>query len=358
MCTNAGRKQRIVMLGTSLDTHGGISAVINNYRSAGLFRRADIIYIATHADGSRRVKLWRALVAWIRFIALLLTNAISLVHAHSASNASFWRKALFLYPAFWRGIPVLFHLHGGGFKSFFQECSPWQKSIIRNVLRRSTVVVSLSTNWRHELLAMQPLANVVTVMNPVMPASGRGVAREAFLILFCGKVCAEKGVFDLLRAFASVAREFRAAKLVICGDGELHRVKSFACSLNIQDRVTYSGWISAADVADFMKRATVLVLPSYEEGLPMVVLEAMANGLPVIATPVGGIPEMLRDEKGAILVKPGDVAQLGEAIRRILGDPVATHNRSMAMSSIARKRFDPHVITSQVLDIYRQHSAV
>ncbi|HEX7466426.1 MAG TPA: hypothetical protein VF309_07290, partial [Usitatibacter sp.] len=103
------------MIGTDLDVRGGISAMVKVYVAQGLFARWDLRYIATHRDGSRVQKAFKAARAWLVFAAQLLTFRIALVHVHIASDASFWRKSLFIVPAHCLGVPYVLHMHGGQF---------------------------------------------------------------------------------------------------------------------------------------------------------------------------------------------------------------------------------------------------
>src|SRR4030065_982024 len=108
-------KKSILMLGTRFDTMGGIASVVNVYRTAGFFDKLPIIYIPTHCDGGALAKLKILLVAYVHFLGLLLVGRVGLLHVHTSSRASFWRKSLFFFPAFLLGIPTILHLHGSEF---------------------------------------------------------------------------------------------------------------------------------------------------------------------------------------------------------------------------------------------------
>ena len=132
---------RIVMIGTAPETKGGVASVIRVYEKVGLFDEWPITYLASHADGGFFRKLSKATIAFSGFLFQLIFRRDFVLHVHSASRASFWRKAAFIYPCLWMGTPVIFHLHGGGFMHFYHdECGPFSRSIIRNVLNRSAKI--------------------------------------------------------------------------------------------------------------------------------------------------------------------------------------------------------------------------
>src|SRR5260221_177115 len=102
---------RVVMVGTSFETRGGVASVVNAYRAAGLFGRWPIDYVATHCDGSRLAKLACALSALFSMLALMARHSCAVLHVHSASRASFWRKCVFMAMARAAGRPLLFSLY-------------------------------------------------------------------------------------------------------------------------------------------------------------------------------------------------------------------------------------------------------
>jgi len=143
---------------------------------------------------------------------------------------------------------------------------------------------------------------------------------ESGRILFLGRLGERKGTFDLVRAFAALAARFPHARLVCAGDGAIAEIKSLASSLGVSDRVDCPGWLSAEAARSELARAEVFALPSYAEGLPMALLEAMAAGKPVVVGSVGGIPSVVSNDVNGVLVRPGDQAALVVALGRLLGD--------------------------------------
>ncbi len=319
-----GRQVRyVLMIGTSPQTMGGIASVVNAYRAGGLFARMPVIYLSTHADGNVVKKSAVAMLALLRFMTRLAFRPNFVLHVHASSRASFWRKCVFILPTLWARRPVIFHLHGSEFMQFYeQECGRFKQGMIRRVLDGCTKIVVLSDSWRKNLSGITRNTDIEILVNPAIRDErehSRG-ARQQCTVLFLGRLGRRKGIYVLLNALAAVKEKFPDVMLLCGGDGEIDEVRAVAEDLGVKDRVRLLGWVQGSEKNALLDSAAIYVLPSFAEGLPMSVLEAMAAGLPVISTPVGGIPEVITDGIEGILVAPGDSNALGEAICRLLGD--------------------------------------
>src|SRR5690606_10983036 len=122
-----------------------------------------------------------------------------------------------------------------------------------------------------------------------------------------GRLGSRKGTWDLLEAFKRLAAEVPNVRLVLGGDGEIDKARRIVARDGLEARVTIAGWLSGAEKLDVFNRTDIYALPSYHEGLPASIVEAMAAGAPIVSTPVGGIPEAVTDAFNGFLVAPGDV---------------------------------------------------
>jgi glycosyltransferase involved in cell wall biosynthesis len=308
------------MIGTHPHAKGGIATVVAKYRQKGLFDKWRITYLFTHVDGSAWRKLTTAFFAYRQMIVLLIRGNIGLIHIHVASRASIWRKSIFAFTAILFRVPYVLHMHGGRFEEFFRgECGPLRREIIRALLRNAATVIALSVSWAAKLREIAPGTQVEVVYNsvslPTQKTFGRDEVRNG--ILFLGRIGAAKGAFDLIRAFAVVSGD---VKLMLGGDGDVNEASELARQLGISERVQLLGWVTGENKEALLSTASIFVLPSYYEGLPMSVLEAMAWGVPVITTPVGGIPEVVRQGEEGVMVQPGDIGGLTEALCQLLDD--------------------------------------
>lgn len=316
-------KRSIVMLGTSADANGGIASVINVYRRHGLFERHTMRCIPTHCSGTAGQKIRLFAGAWFSYVGMLLLDKVALVHVHSAVGTSFWRKAIFLLPSFLFRVPSILHLHSGRFPQFYEgHCGAVKKWLFRQIVKRVRCTVTVSgalTTW---LRGLFPAADAVTINNPMlMPDEADFARRDGSRILFLGKLGDAKGCFDLLRALAMLLDRHPRVTLVMGGDGDVDAVRAEIARLGLAAHVELPGWVSGAAKQAMLQHCAIYVLPSYSEGMPMSVLEAMAAGLVVVATRVGGIPEALTDGEEGLLVQPGDVTELAHALDWLLSHP-------------------------------------
>jgi glycosyltransferase involved in cell wall biosynthesis len=308
------------MIGTDPNAKGGIATVVDKYRRRGLFDKWNVIYLTTHMQGSVAKKLLTALGSYRRMIGLLLVGRVNLIHIHVASRASTWRKAVFAFTAFVFRVPYVLHLHGGGFADFYyKECGPLRRYAVRILFEKASSVIALSRSWAAKLHEMVPTAHIDIIYNSVsLPAQQNQCEQgECKKILFLGQITKEKGVFDLIRAIAIMGED---AELVLGGDGESDMAAELARELDISGRVRLPGWVLGEDKEKLLSTASIFILPSYKEGLPVSVLEAMAWGIPVVATPVGGIPEVVRHGKEGLIIQPGDINEMSSVLRTLLDD--------------------------------------
>ncbi len=342
----------VVMIGTDPSTRGGISAVVRTYREMGVFERWPITYLSTHRDGGYLAKLGTAVVALLRFCVLLLRHREGILHVHGASRASFWRKAPFMALAQAAGWPVVFHLHGGGFARFVNHCGPRARAVVRHFLDRAAAIVVVSDRWEAWMRSATSNPNIVTIPNPVLFQSQAAAGRGGSLIAFCGRCEEGKGVYELLEATARLAPTLPEVRLELAGDGELDRVERRASELGIRAHVHLPGWIDSDRRDALLARATVFVLPSHAEGLPVALLEAMAAGCPVVATKVGGIPDLVTDGVDGLLVPPRDPEALAAAIRRVLTDPALARRLGCNARATVAAHFSPERAMERLEDLY------
>jgi glycosyltransferase involved in cell wall biosynthesis len=157
-------------------------------------------------------------------------------------------------------------------------------------------------------------------------------------VLFLGRLEAAKGLFDLLEAFAGLRAALPDARLVCAGEGARDAAAHLAAELGIGDAVKFTGWVGPSGKRALLENAAVFALPSYDEGLPMALLEAMAAGLPAVVSPVGGVAEVVAGEKSGLFAAPGDVATLQRQLTRLLADRgLGARIGAAARQSIARR---------------------
>ncbi len=317
------KRKKIVMIGPSINAMGGIASVVSGYMEAGLFSKWGIIYLNTHSEGSKLFKSFLALKAYVRYFVLLVKGEVALLHVHSAQDFSFWRKLFFIITTFLFKRPVIFHLHGNDFISFYKErCGRVKKILVRLVLNKVDYVIVLSSQWKKKILQITRKAKTICIYNSVIVPTDKREKQceQPQMLLFLGRLGKRKGIYDLLEALARVKKKFPNVHLKCGGDGEWDFVAYRAKSLGVSENLDILGWVQGEEKQLLLRTSSIYVLPSYNEGLPMGILESMSEGLPVITTYVGGIPDVITSGQDGILIEPGNIDGLVSSLELLLGD--------------------------------------
>jgi teichuronic acid biosynthesis glycosyltransferase TuaC len=267
------------------------------------------------AFGRGRLGLLASSVRYDRALAAHLRSnpTIGLVHAHfGIPDAIIARRQ-----ATKARIPYMVTLHGDdAFKVL-----PRRDAIggaVRRAVTEAQAVICVSSAMADAVRAVLPSVDPLVIPNGYDDGLFRLSERRRDLgLLFVGNLVPVKNLAALLRAYAR-RRDLLSAPLTLAGDGPLRpSLESLAAELGIADRVHFVGVQSRAEVAALMARAVALVLPSLSEGWGVVVAEALACGTPVVASRVGGIPEIVGSDDGGILVAPGDEDALAAGLVEI-----------------------------------------
>jgi glycosyltransferase involved in cell wall biosynthesis len=350
---------KVLQMGPALDVRGGVSSVeqlICDY----LPPYASIRHVATMTEGGKLASA--AVFARAIFSLSRALEGIepTVVHIHFASRGSTLRKFILANMVLRARRPLILHAHGAGFDQFHRGLPGPLRTLVNRTLQQASVLVALSSQWRdfyvHECEVSPSqvvvLANPVRVPTRVPDRTGR--TQVQFLHL--GRLGKRKGGYDLVNAFTALPEALRArARLVLAGDGDVEGMKKLAAPLG--DRVRVLSWIDAQERDRLLAESDVFVLPSYAEGVPMSLLEAMAAGLPCITTPVGGIPDVFTHGSEGLLVSPGDASQLRAAMSTFISDEPARLAAGRRAYEGARA-FDVHTYARRLADIYQRIAPV
>ncbi|MFO1207019.1 MAG: glycosyltransferase family 4 protein [Burkholderiales bacterium] len=340
------------MVGTDPQGRGGIASVVQAYREAGLFERCALHYVSTHAEGGRLHKLGMALRgAWAAWRALA-SGEVAVVHAHVASGASFVRKSVLLALARRSGAGTVFHLHGGGFQIFHRRGGPLMRWWIRHTLERSSVVLCLSESWRRVLLEIAPQARVQVLRNAVRVPAQAESAGDPRRLLYLGLISRQKGLLVLAEALSLLRSRGLVLTLAVGGTGDSQELLERAAALGVAGQVQLLGWIGPQRRDEELRRAAIFVLPSFDEGLPMALLEAMAAAKAVVTTPVGGIPELVSHGCDGLLVPAGDAPALADALGRLAADPALCGRLGQAARHKVLQHYAVNVAVDRLVACY------
>lgn len=302
--------KKILFLAPHLSCKGGIVSVVKNLLR---YDNNDFFFILhpVRRDGNKILKILFFFPSVISFIFKLIFTKIDIVHMHVSENYGFFRYIPFMIICNILKKPYILHMHGGSFSVFFTRLKLMLTIIVKKALNRADCIICLSNDMKQYLLSLG-LTKLVVIHNATPILEYNHYNPDSKNILYLGKITEQKGIFDLLIAMKNMKKKIDI-KLNICGHGDIIKLYSFINMYELNNMVEYKGWVDHGEKAAIMKDAAILVLPSYFEAFPMVLIEAMSYGIPLICTNVGGIPEIIAQENGVLFI-PGNIDQLTNSI--------------------------------------------
>lgn len=312
---------------------GGVAAVENVYSTF----YQPFNHVTTTVTNGQVKKLLVLCKAILQFLYWMLFHPeIKIVHVQGSVGASFWRKAVFIYIAKFFHKKVVWHMHAGRFAVFYQQ----HRYAVRKVVNKSDVIIALSEYWKEYFKNEFPTKRVEIIKNVISAPRVHKQQTGYFTLLFLGLLGRNKGIYDLLECIRDHKVEFQGKlKLYIGGNGEIEHVKQLIKEYGIADIIIFEGWVSGDKKIELLNKSDAYILPSYKEGLPISILEAMSYGMPIISTPVGGIPEIVSNGENGYLVEPGNKEDIYKAIISLLNDS-DLRNR---MGSVSLSRVGEHL---------------
>jgi glycosyltransferase involved in cell wall biosynthesis len=346
----------IIVIGTC--GRGGILSVIDAIDSSELARSWQMIKVPSHDSLGLVGRLRLAAGAAGRVVSLGLSQRAQVLHLHAAMRGSFWRKAIYLRLGHLFGVPSVLHLHGSEMEDFVAKRGVIGRWLIARTLCSADRVVVLSESWRKFVIDLSPNAKVETVFNFVnVPEIGQVPHRtvgDPLRLAFLGLIGERKGIFDLLKVVGSLeAKRPGCIHLLVGGNGEVDRLRDTVRELGLTHCVEVLGWIDADARRALLTNCHALALPSYNEGLPMALLEAMSYGLPTLTTGVGGIPELVCDGEQGFLVEPGDVDGMVAHLESWIDDEETRKRMGQASRSRVKRDFSAATAVAKLDAVYR-----
>lgn len=345
---------KVLMVGPDLSLHGGIVSVVQGYLDGGLPEACDAFkYLGTGVGHSKLGKSFAFSRALARYAMTM--PSYDIVHLHISARGSYRRKSIMARIAHKAGKRVILHDHDGEFKKAFEESDDAYRRDVRETFGIADRVVVLSEEWRDYFAenVCDP-GKIDVVYNGVkVPAKACSPCSHQD-VLFLGRLDARKSPDVLLRASSDFLSRFPDTKIVFGGDGEVEKNKQLAEDLGIADRCEFLGWVTGDEREALFERAAVYCLPSKNEGMPMSVLEAMARGIPSIATSVGGIPQVIRDGVNGYLMPVDDESKLSGLLCTLMGSKDLRLSIGRAGRSTISGKFNVERNVDAIVQLYKE----
>lgn len=352
-------KIKVLMLGNHQSVKGGITSVIQqllsyDWDSVGV----EMNFIPTYIEASATKKALYYIDTYKNIRKFLRTNTPDVVHIHMSYKGSFYRKYAIHKLCKKNGVPDIIHLHGSEFQKWYNESNERTKNKIRTMLRECSAFIVLGEKWNAIINSIEPKTNTVVVSNTVhIPNYTVKWNDTKFQILFLGVLIKRKGVEDLIRAVSLLKENDKLGNLhfVIAGTGaEEEHLKKLANEQQVEQWIEFAGWTDGAAKEKYLKESQALVLPSYNEGLPIAVLEAISYGLPIIATDVGDMTAAVKNGQNGFLIQPGDIQGLSEKIVQLCSDKESYTKMSCESKKIASEDFSDEKYFEQIRNCYQE----
>lgn len=353
-----GRDLRALIVGPDIKGVSGEPTHIRTLLSSPLSKEFSLSYFRV-GGGERRASpesfLRRNAARFLSPIGVvlkILTQRPRLVHLNNTFNfKGLLRDCSLLIAAKLLGRRVIFEMHGGHPESWLSR-HRIMKPFVVSALSRADKIIALSAEQERFLSGFLPRGRFRRIPNMVDPTQFTpSVPVDPPALLYMGRLHEPKGIFVLLEAFEMLKRD---CELWFAGDGpDRPRLESTIRDKGLSERVKIFGFVLGEEKIRVLSSAYALVLPSFHEGIPYAILEGLASALPVVATAVGGVPEVVREGQEGFLVPPGNPVALAEAIKRLLLDRDLRDN----MAVKARERsfdFSVERISAQYIEVYRE----
>jgi glycosyltransferase involved in cell wall biosynthesis len=319
------RRVSVAQLGPDPARGGGMAAVLRGLFASSLAQRYELEMIVTYRGERPLVRITAFLAAIGRLLRWSLRRGPRLIHIHTAARGSLYRKAVYVFLGRLLRRPVLLHIHAGrgDIETFAARLGPFRRRALGAALRAATRVLAVSAETARASERCFGATDILVVPNAAPPAPATrpadGTAENEGTVLFLGGFANPvKGGEVYAEALTSVAPRFPRTPFVLAGPGA--PPPAAAATISAQANAEWIGWLDEAARNAELARCAVFVLPSLSEGLPVALLEAMAWGRAIVATRMGGVPEVVDDGVEALLVPPGEPEALAAAVGRLLGD--------------------------------------
>jgi len=336
---------KVVFIGPDIKQPGGIASVLRTY--SNILSPFHLSAVNSHRG---RIAGYLSLILLLVKMPLQRMAGRRIAHIHYASGKSWRRESRVATWARLCGLKVVMHCHSGLFPDYAKE----HLDKVQSVLAQCVVNVVLSPKWSKVFEKELNIHDTQPINNVIQPCSTVHIATDAkrpALFVFIGDIIDRKGVFDLIEAADMI--ENKDWKIIICGNGDTERLEKRIASSPHKDNFEFLGVINPSERDALLSQADAVVLPSYFEGVPIVILEGMSAGTGVVATDVGAVSDLVNDSVNGFLVPPGDKIGIAQAMKQYIDNRnLVTEHATVSAERI--KAYYPDAVRQSLIKLYKK----
>lgn len=359
-------KEKVLMIGPGKGKPGGILALIESLVPVLEKELPHFLYFPTvvrHTYDDTGIvtalNIRRAFSQYGRFLKTVRQFRPDIIHLHTSEGTGWLKDSVYVLVGKLLGARLIIHIHAADYDQLYTNLPAPLRVYTRRVLRRADAIIAVSSAWKERLATLAASDRIHTfrpclTVNQFGSTAAEGNGRVH--ALFMGTVGQRKGAFDLLEAMGQVPPDAGLDVTIAGGEervGDLAQASKRLQELNLQNRCHLSGIVKDEAKSRLFSQSQVFVLPSYNEGLPFAIIEAMAAGMAIVATPVGGIPEVVKDGYNGFLVSPGDVPALAERLNELATDAELRTLMGRRSRQISEQELDIAPYARRLLELYR-----
>ena len=341
-------KKRVLVVGSAEESGGGVATVIRTMKKMPVWDEFHCRWLGTQIQRNSLWKLWYAIKA--NFIALFIVWRYDIVHFHTVPDriCLVIQMPIFLLALLGRKRIVM-HIHMGN-----QLRNHTGNRLFLWCLRRADLIVFLAQKWKSLFLELYGSIKTPTAvlynacdMVPKIP-----FGEKESIILMAAYFDENKAPDLLLKAWKMIKEDYPDWKVYMLGNGEVEKYQRMSKDMGLEDSVVFTGYLRGEEKEDIFRRASIYCMCSYEEGFPMVVLEAWTHGIAVISTPVGGLPDVMEEGKNVLSFGFGDWQGLTKQLKRLMDDETLRKEMADYSYEFVEKIFSPKSVCATLRGVY------
>lgn len=339
---------KVLVVGSAEQSGGGVSSVIKLIKKMPVWNEYSCYWLGTQIQRNYAWKLWYAVKSW--FVALFIIWRYDIVHFHTVPDkiCLIIQLPIFLLALVGRK-KIIMHIHMGN-----QLNEHTKNGLFLWHLKRADRIVLLAKKWEHLFKEKYSVIKTPTTVlyNACEPVGFIPYENKHKSIIFAGYMDDNKAPDILLEAWTKLKDKYPDWKVTLMGNGDVARFKYMANEMGLQNNVEFTGYVRGQQKIDYFTKAAIFVLCSYNEGFPMVVLEAWSYGIPVISTPVGGLPEVIVENKNCCTFDFGDSDGLVERLELLINDEDLRKEMSIYEQDFVDCNFSMESVNRNIYNLY------